>query len=191
MGFEDAPQGNEPRPERPKKLYHASLNRELSELHPRAESIRDSYEGPQVFATPDMALATIFLVPSHIPTKSGTHNGVPYIVIQEDPQAFNRRDKGGAIYELPPDGFGCEPDVGLGEGEWTCPATVKPIGKIEIPSALDAMLEAGVQVYFADADTMALIDSDEDYGLARLRTMRSVNQRRGINVVEFPEGEES
>ncbi|MEK7545937.1 MAG: hypothetical protein AAB554_02560 [Patescibacteria group bacterium] len=190
MPFREPQPQMEPSPERPKKLFHATSNREIEEFHPRAKSIRDPEEGPMVFATPDMALATIFLAPGRFVRKSGTFNDVPYAVIL-DKEGFLKADKGGAIYELPPEGFGCRPEIGLGENEWTCPTSVKPIGKIDVPSALEAMLEAGVQVFFTDAATVRDIETDEDHGLRRLRAMRSENQERGVNVRELPLDDEA
>jgi hypothetical protein len=189
MAFKEPGLPGEPSPERPKTLYHASPVPDLDEIHPRAQSVRDPDEGPQVFATPDRAMATIF-ISRYRWTQSGKHNGVPYIIIA-DKAAFLASDKEGVIYELPPEGFGCKPDMGLGEDEWTCPTSVRPVGKQVVPSALEAMLEAGVQVYFVpDKETLRRIHSSPDYGLAELRAMRSENQERGINVVEFPESDQ-
>lgn len=60
-------------------------------------------------------------------------------------------DKGGAIYTLPPDGFDPAPQVGT--DVWVNKNPVIPINKEIVPSALKAMIGAGVQVYFVSEDT--------------------------------------
>lgn len=171
--------------EKPEKLYHASSNRSIEQFVPRADKVRDPAEGPRVFATPDKRMSTVFLVGTDDSwANSGAFNGVPYLVIS-DKERFTKLDQGGAIYHLPSASFENDPEKGLGELEWTSKEAVTPTGKEEHESALDAMVNHGVQVYFVDADTFAAIDGAADHGLSILRSLTSENQRRGVNAVEL------
>ncbi|MFA4871856.1 MAG: hypothetical protein WC610_02240 [Patescibacteria group bacterium] len=172
--------------EKPRILYHASINRGLPELNPADKSVRDRNEGPVVFATPDRALVTTFLVEGHDDswTRIGIINGVHYMVICRDRDKFIELDKGGSIYEFPSEEFYCDPAKGMGEKEWASKKTVKPINEVSYPSALDAMIESGVQVYFVDRETFQSIDLDSDYG-TDFKKITSENQRRGVNIIPF------
>ncbi len=154
---------------KPVVLYHASSNAEIEEFEPRAESVRDKGEGPMVFASPDKAFATCFLVPTDSswvaigrysePGKKG-----PWHVVVSDRERFEELDHGGAIYSLPSDSFSTDPTKGVGATEWTSPVAVRPIAKEVIPSGLQAMLGAGVQVYFVDRETFERIKQSDDHG---------------------------
>ena len=138
--------------EKPSALYHGSSNREIARFEPRSEKVRDPQEGPKVFATSDKRMASAFIVGADDSwANSGMHNGVPYLVIS-DRQRFEQLDQGGAIYHLPPDTFETDPNKGLGTVEWTSSESVEPFHKEEHQSALEAMLEQGVQVYFVDPE---------------------------------------
>ena len=171
--------------EKPEKLYHASSNRSIEQFVPRAEKVRDKTEGPRVFATPDKRMSTIFIVGTDDSwTHSGAFNGIPYVVIS-DKDRFTQLDKGGAIYHLPSTTFENDPEKGLGELEWTSKEVVDPTGKEEHESALDAMVNHGVQVYFVDAETFVAINAAPDHGLSILHSLTSENQRRGVNAVRL------
>ena len=154
---------------KPAVLYHASSNTEIEEFEPRAESVRDKDEGPMVFASPDRAFATCFLVPTDDswakigrfgePGKKG-----PWHVVVSDRDRFEELDHGGAIYTLPSESFSTDPTKGVGTTEWTSPVAVKPIAKEVMQSGLQAMLEAGVQVYFVDRETFERIKQSDDHG---------------------------
>ena len=165
--------------EKPPVLYHGSSNTDIEVLEPQRRSYRHPHEGSRVFATPDLALATIFM------SQSGKHSGyfedVPYVVIVEDRETFIEKDGGGVIYVLPAEDFSCKPDKGLGVYEWTCEINVTPKEKIQYPSVLDAMIEKGIQVYFVGQGTEEKIANSNDYGLTVLQQLESENQKRGIN----------
>lgn len=171
--------------ERPPLLYHGSIAPHLEKLEPRFESWRDKEEGPQVFATPDKRLATIFAGKTKQMVTSGKFDDTPYAIILEPREKFVENDKGGYIYTLPSENFECDPQKGLGAGEWTCKVTVKPQGAEKFDSALDAMLDAGVQVYFVHESTHQAILKSEDHGYSILKNLKSENQNRGINIAEF------
>lgn len=171
--------------EKPLFLYHASANREIEKFEPRAKKIRDPEEGPVIFATPDLALATTFLV-SEVNdnwTQIGKIDGTPYMVIR-DKKHFLRCDKGGSIYKFNNDGFTSHPHKGMGDDEWVSKNTVSPVEKINVQSALETMIENGVQVFFVDKDIFNKIKYSVDWSNV-LKTLESENQRRGKNVVKF------
>ncbi len=163
------------------ELYHGSSKSGLEELTPRAISVRDVSEGPVVFATPNRAIASMFLVP--IRQHSGRFNGVPYFVaIKAD---FDMRDLGGSIYTIAADGFTFDLDKGLGELEWTCAHSVPVVSETRYASGLLCMLEHGVQVYLVDKATFEQIDTAEDQGLSVLQRCLSENVLRNIHPEQF------
>jgi len=169
-------------PEKPSVFYHASKNKDIAELEPRQESYRDQNEGAVVFATPDKAIASIFLLDAR---HSGKFDGIPYAVIVDSREHFLSEDKGGRIYELNGDTFQNDPTKGLGKDEWVSKENVKPKESIEYKSALTVALEQGVQVYFVDEATSKAIKESDDYGLSILQKLESENQRRNLNVKQF------
>lgn len=167
--------------EKPPFLYHGSPHGQIDEFEPRQKSVRDPNEGPRIFATPELSLATIFMSEQKI-SESGKFDDIPYAVIVGSKEAFIAKDKGGHVYVLPSDKFKTDPDKGLGENEWTSEERVKPIKKLEFKSTLDAMLENGVQVYFVDEGTNRKIKKSADHGLSILSNLKSENELRGINA---------
>ena len=171
--------------EKPSVLYHGSSNKEIERFDPSAKKVRDEAEGPKIFATPDKRMASVFIVGVDDSWgNSGQHNGVPYMIIS-DRERFTALDQGGAIYHLPNDTFTTDPNKGLGELEWASSEPVRPTHKEEHESALEAMLNHGVQVYFVDKATYDAIQSAPDHGLSILKTTTSENQRQNINPSEF------
>lgn len=133
---------------KPRFLYHASPNRNITLFEPRADSIRDPAEGPVVFATPDKTYASMFLVPTNDSwTSKGRWNGGYYEVIS-DAKRYHDLDKGGAIYTLPADTFSCDLAKSLGDKEWVSRQPVKPVAKVVFASGLEAMCAHGVKVVF-------------------------------------------
>lgn len=175
--------------ERPPVLYHASFRRDITELEPRAESVREPKEGPVIFATPDLGRSSRFLVPvDETWTQVSTINGV-HLMIISDRERFLAADKGGAIYTLPPEGFNVTNEEH--KDEWTNNAKVKPSDKIEFDSALEAMLSHGVQVYFVDPEILEAIRSSSDHGLSILREQKSENEKLGKNFIKLPSDDEN
>ena len=166
--------------EKPPFLYHGSTYRELEELKPQGRMHRTE-EGELLYATPDLAIASVFLV-------EGAHYGcgkfgdTVYAWIIANRDEFIRNDKGGHIYVLPSDSFKINQGRGLGNYEYVSKEPVAPIKTIEYPSAVDAMIENGVQVYFIDQDTYEKIQASKDHGWSIYSKLESENQRRGINI---------
>ncbi|MES2314471.1 MAG: hypothetical protein V4524_00850 [Patescibacteria group bacterium] len=152
------------KPEKPPVLFHASRSPDIKVFEPRAEKVRNSNEGPKVFATPSRAMASIFLVENDDSwTQSGTIEDVPYIVIS-DKERFLNLDKGGLVYSLPSDTFENNPEEGLGDLEWTSDKKVVPIGQEFVPSALIDMIKNGVKVYFVNESQFHEIQNASDQG---------------------------
>lgn len=171
--------------EKPKFLYHGSPNREIEEFEPRAETFRDIDEGPKIFATPDKAYASMFIVPVDDRwAQIATFEGVNCIVIS-DKERFEELDHGSSIYTFSSETFNTDPEKSKTGREWTSDRNVKPIDKTVYESGLEAMIENGVQVYFVDKSTFEKIQRAEDYGLSILKRLKSENKRRGKNVIEF------
>ena len=170
--------------QKPEILYHASDNRKVKEFEPRALGIRDSNEGPRVFATPDKALASCFLV-RYKWIKLGLFNDIHYIVIAEKDK-FLETDKGGAIYSMPNTTFQTDLEKGLKDLEWTSKEPVKPVGKEEFSSGLEAMLQSEVLVYFVDLEKFNTIQQASDHGQSILRTLKSENELRGMYFKSLP-----
>ncbi len=173
--------------EKPAFLYHASPNKDIKIFEPRAESVRDPKEGPVVFAAKDIGFAAGFLIKlADRWTNIGKFGDVPYIIIG-DKEKFLETDKGGAIYVLPGNKFDTDPDKGMGEEEWTSKRPVRPINRIEFTSALQAMLDNGVQVFFVTKEVFKKISHSKDHGADILKNIKSENQKRGMNYRPFEE----
>lgn len=169
----------------PKILYHASSNRKIRMLEPRALTIRDRNEGPVVFATPDKAEASKFLVPSDDSWTRKSRFGDVHVHIISDRKRYEKADKGGAIYHLSSDTFENDETKGA-RTEWTSKRAVRPISKEEYGSGLQAQLDNGVQVFFVDKATFAEIVNSGDHGNAIMRSLESENKKRNVSLLKVP-----
>lgn len=170
---------------KPDILYHASSNRDIEIFEPRNEYVRDINEGPVIFATPDKAYASCFLVNSDDSWVQISRFGDVRVIAISDEERYRRYDKGGAIYELPSTSFVHE-IRGTAKDEWTSREAVRPISKTEYASGLEAMLQFGVQVYFVDKSTFMKITNADDHGVGLLETIMSKNQEQNINIHKLP-----
>ena len=154
---------------KPSVLYHASECKTVDIFEPRKLTGRDPLEGPVVFATPDRAYASMFIVPSNDTwTRIGRYNeesgaGAWHIIIN-DCDRFTAADKGGSIYELPVELFNYYKNKNMGDIEWTSQIPVRPKSQTNYESGLEAMKELGINVYFVDDKTFSAIESASDYG---------------------------
>lgn len=165
---------------KPTMLYHGSAHKSLQELKPQARKHR-AEEGEFLYATPDIAIASIFLV-GGVHYGCGRFGDVHYAYIIADRNQFIRNDKGGHIYILSGDSFEVNQGRGLGNDEYVSKEPVKPFKIIEYKSAIDAMMENGVQVYFIDQTTYEKIQKSKDHGHSIYLQLKSENQKRGINI---------
>ncbi len=177
--------------EKPEFLYHASSNKDVKEFEPRREKVRDPEEGCVIFATPDRAFASAFLMKELDDSWShkGNINGVAYVVIK-DKALFNKLDKGGSIYKLSSESFSCDQTKSMSKFEWTATEKVKPLDQTDYNSDLSGMLNNGLQVYFITEDVFNQINNfkmpEEVIKLVNLlRNLKSENQLRNINYKDF------
>lgn len=105
-------------------------------------------------------------------------------MVIRDKKHYMKRDKGGSIYKFSSDSFTCHPHKGMGEDEWISKEPVTPLEKTDYESALEAMIENGVQVFFVDRKTFNRISHDEDF-IDIIMGLEPENKRRGKNVIEF------
>lgn len=172
---------------KPSILYHASPNKNINIFEPRNEHVRDIDEGPVVFATPHKDLAACFLFKNDDSWVNISRFNDIQVIIISDRARFEQEDQGGAIYELPNDTFVHEIRGGA-KDEWTSRVSVKPANATKYKSALETMLELGVQVYFVDKPTLKEINGSKDNGMAIVRTLDSENRLKKINIKELPIG---
>jgi hypothetical protein len=140
-------------------LYHGSTNNNIKVFEPRNNNIRDKEEGPVVFATPSLKLASCYLfrwddswVHQSIFWKDSNKADYHVVMVISDKIKFEKKDNGGTVYILPSQGFDFEEHKGLGIYEWTHKGAVIPILKIDFSSALVAMEKLGVKVYFVEQE---------------------------------------
>ncbi len=179
--------------EKPEMLYVSAQTKGIKEIIPMSGRHRGGNEGPIIFSTPDKGLASIFLVEGHNDSwmEIGTFGGVPYTVICMKKEDFIKRDSGGSIYEVSSDTFDFNPNLGMGEKEWTSNTPVRPNNETEFPSALDAMINNGAYVFFVDQETFKEIQKADDHGFEILSSMTSENRRRNSNTQSFKQAVES
>ncbi len=172
------------RKEKPEVLYIAAQTPGIQELTPTQGNYRDENEGAVIFSTPDKGLASAFLVEGHGDhwMQIGVYGDISVVVINADREEFIRNDTGGIMYAVSSDTFDFDPDKGMGEKEWTSRKPVRPKSETRYPSALDAMVQNGVQVYFVDKKTFDEINSADNAGYDILTELVSENERRGENV---------
>lgn len=160
-----------PEVHKPVTLFHASQKTDIQRFDPRAERVRDPEEGPVVFATPDRAYASCFIVPTDdsLTQISRYGEGENWKVIVRDRAMFESLDRGGAIYALPSTNFYTDPDKNMAGTEWVSKEAVTPSDVEVFESGLVAMQRAGVDVYFVELATWDLIKASNDHGYGVVR----------------------
>ena len=137
-----------------------------------------------VSASPDRTTAIKFVVPIEgLNVKLGTLGDIHYYVCADE-KKFREMDMGGSTYLLPPNGF--EPAPKVGANVWVNPNSVIPIGREEISSAIQAMIKAGVRVYFVSEEIFERFRKFPEDRLEILKSLISENnkqesQRKFIN----------
>lgn len=170
---------------RPDVLYHGSPNTEITEFKPKVSKGSGERYGALVYASPNVAAASIFLAKVSRPWSAGKFNSTFFALITDPHDEFIKNDKGGVIYVLPVDSFSPDKSRGLGMDEWASQTAVTPIEKIMCDSSLQTMLKHEVQVYFIDNDTHKNIKASADHGLSILKGLQSENQKQGIGIKPF------
>lgn len=184
-GIEKASASHETR-EKPPVLYIATQTAGLQELSPREGRNRGGDEGAVIFSTPNKELASVFLIEGHNDSwiQIGYFSDIPYVAICMSREDFLNRDHGGTMYEVPSDTFNYDPNLGMGDKEWTSSEAVNPTNETDYPSALDAMIENGINVYFVDRQTFDAMNAANDHGFSILLPLTSENKLR--NKVRRP-----
>jgi 8-oxo-dGTP pyrophosphatase MutT (NUDIX family) len=165
---------------KPKVLYVAAQTRGVKELIPMKGNYRDKDEGAVIFFFFDKTLASIYLIKEHNDnwTNLGYFGDIPYVVIKMGREEFLKKDNGGSIYEVPSDNFDCNPNLGMREKEWTSSEPVRPLKETFYTSALNTMIENGVNVYFVNEETFKDIRNSKDHGQGILNSLTPENQKR-------------
>ena len=164
----------QPKPEKPPVLYHATQSANIERFEPRSIKRRERDDSPMVFATPDKTIAAAFLFPwDDSWVQMGTIEDEPYMVISDEAR-FRALDTGGYIYSLPSDTFDTDMEKGLRSLEYTSSEAVEPVDEEFHSSALEAMINAGMKVYFVDRATFDEIQSAEDDGRAIISNLTPI-----------------
>lgn len=138
----------------PNTLFHGSTNTEIDIIRPKPLGTRCKGQ-PIVFASHHIALASLFMLKHHGKFACGRLPNGDIFYMTDDKRRCILEDRGGAIYVVPAATFFCEAHVSLGVDEWITYAAVKPLAHFIFSSALDAILDFGVKVYFVDNNTYA------------------------------------
>jgi hypothetical protein len=191
--MENIPTIKNERIEKPDKLFVSAQTKGIEELLPQEGRHRGHKEGAVIFATPDKTLASIFLVEGHNDSwmEIGYFNDIPYTAICMSREDFIKKDRGGTMYEVPSEHFDFNPDIGMGEKEWTSTEPTRPNEETNYPSALDTMINNGVYVFFVDKETFIKIKESEDHGFEILSTLTPENIRRKLTMQTFAKAVES
>lgn len=140
-------------------VYHASSQRNLRTIKPSNKKYRDIKESPLIFATPDLPLASCFLI--------NWDDSWANLFIEEEEIFFvtnnllrlTEADKGGVIYILKSDNFRKTiPAIGLGDYEWVSEFETPVIAEIAEASGIGAMKKYGIHFYVVDDKTFYLIN---------------------------------
>lgn len=137
---------------KPMVLYHGSSQKIEGELTPvLVKSSEDHLHNlPVVFATEDIAAATLFMMPPSVLFSIGLEQGISYVCIWGTPEEFAKKDHGGYLYFLSSETF-----VKRGKGyEWQSDVAVMPQEVKSYGSVLDAFRENGVRTYFINDDEL-------------------------------------
>ena len=136
-------------------LYHSSTITSLALLKPQKTLSNDRYIGDFIFATANKTLALMYLTPKGIATLMNPDGSHPDIVICSTIEEFLKKDKGGAVYKLPDQGFSETPQKSLSNYEMVSRNVVKPINKTIYESTLKALTQAKIEIRFTDKNTFA------------------------------------
>lgn len=129
-------------------LYHGSVQKGLSELHPR--------DG-KLFASPDFRVAAIFLAGAQR-ASCWPINGRIYAFIGDNREELLSRDCGGSVYVVPKSQFRPYPG-GNPSLEWVAKDTVTPIMSFAYESSFAAIIAHGVQLYFVGLSRLDQIEA--------------------------------
>jgi hypothetical protein len=157
---------------KPDILYHASENNHLIQLDPRTDEERLAHYGTSLlFATPYKPMAAMFLAPKTQDNEITRFGHIFAFIAATTSEEFIQKDLGGAIYTLPSDSFSTNTDLNMPDTEFVAKESVKPIEKDVYTSALAAMKDNNVNVYFVDDSTLNAIRLADDHGLKIIQSL--------------------
>lgn len=136
---------------------------------PQRALSKNTYIGDFVFATSNKAYAAMYLAPKGRAMLLNTFHGVPSLVVSGSVEEFLNADKGGAIYEIPPDSFADTPQTELANTELVSSVPVVPLRKEIFDTSLQALRQMNVPVYFVDDALFDTIKDADDHGRAVLQ----------------------
>lgn len=169
---------------KPVKLYHGSSHETRGLLKPVLEhkTLDHVHKKAAVFATERLDIAALFMFPMEILASQGFENDIPYICIWGRRTDFAKRKMDGFIYVLPYAKF---KRIGK-DYEWQSFEKVSPIRTIHFDSAIEGMMDCGVQVYFInDDEVFDRIFANKESRAHILKELVSENQRKKKNVRAF------
>lgn len=135
------------------KLYHASPIKNLKILEPKRTISKDKYIGNFVFATRYKKLALMYMLPKGFPVLMNIKSSKPYVVMCGNTKDIIKKDKGGALYVLSTEPFSITPQSGLSNYEMVSKKSVSPLSETDYESAIKALDEEDVEIYFVDNNT--------------------------------------
>jgi hypothetical protein len=168
----------------PPELYHGSSHHTAGALTPVFQQSTPDHvhTRPSVFATARKDLAALFMFPPDVLSSIGFEEDIAYICVWGTPREYVPNDKPGYLYILPPASF---EKVGK-EYEWQSFAPVTPMRIETYASALDGMMQCGVQVYFInDNEVFDRIVADKNNRAPILRDCISLNTERHFPARTF------
>jgi hypothetical protein len=170
---------------KPEFVYHGSPNGDIGEFTPRISMGTGEKYGPQVYASDDFAVASMFMANVGKSWSTGEVNGILYAIIPLSKEEFIKRDTGGFIYTFSGETFSSDQKRGMGDKEWASPISVKPIDIQKVDSVFSTMIDNGVQVYFVTDEQYKEMCSSGQPRWKFLKNLKSENQIQGINVKLF------
>lgn len=155
----------------PEFLYRGTPRRDVAMFTPK-EIVNGRLV---VSASPSNIVALKFVVPTEgLKVCLGSIGDYHYYLCADE-KRFRELDTGGAVYALSPDGF--EPVSEIVSDVWINPNPVTPISKEEIPSSFNAMIKAGIQVYFVSDEILVKFKSFPADRLDILKSLVSENTK--------------
>lgn len=156
-----------------KYMYHGSSIKGLKILEPSMRSVRDSKEGPVVFAAPNFDTALPFILPKGRGFNFGFWKDKSmYLVFSPKTTVNELKKMSGSIYTVSSEGFNCSRMIGLKELECINKNPVKVLKETKIPNLLTALVKSEIDIYFPDRSTWEEIKRSKDHGYSIIKKLK-------------------
>lgn len=170
----------------PQFLYHASTVKGLKLLTPR---LTHKSPTPQLFAGNNPEWVIPFLIKGgnewcRLGAFANANGDIIRYVQVSNRDEYQKNDIGGAVYRLSGKDFSSN----LGTFpravpvEWVCSKPIVPLDSVEFDSAIKAMLELGVQLFYISQAQLDEHDKRPDEGWKKLLSIESENQKHNIGI---------